>query len=1181
MHYSKILLIFSLYYILFNGQFLNAQDSINKRENGYSLLWKIEGNSLKKPSYLFGTMHVRNKKAFSFSDSVLVKLLNVDVFASEYDVDTMDMQAVQKGLEEAENKILFEDDLSESERNKIDNKISNKEKGVDFKFFKNKSFKELKEYFDNFESLNENLMPTYLDAYLFQIAKDNGIQVMGMESLKSGYSLMDTLSKEMQKEYISSKLDSLPYFFSSKEKMLNLYYEGNIDSIWQFYNNNSYYFKKIILDNRNIIMADTMETIMKDHSVFIAAGAAHLPGDSGLVQVFRNRGYTVSKVNASFTGVADSIMATVLQKSESWVTHTDSSKHYSIDIPYSPTSHDFLGGLFKMYLSQDKLKNTVYYFYAVPTVLAGIEKEEDVFKMVKTAFGNNKNIDIVSKKKISFNGIQGYELVLRNTWVFEAKVRIYMFNEHVYLQMVGNNKKSYNSEEASRFFASFKTFGKPEHNKEDNWTKYSYDNGSFSVKLPYEPNYMKKEVPDIEGNFQSPYYIHMYTCINPKDNEFYIIRWNDLPEGYYYDSFTDIYQETFAAILGVDYEFYPEKEIKLDAGTFQGYETVNTIKENSFELRSRAYIRGNRIYLLMGQFLVGNKDAKVDEFFNSFEGTPFIKTPYKKHNIHGLNIQLPKQPIITDDSENSDLWYGYIPYKMYASTDPNNGLLVSVNVNMYPKYYYTKSADSLLKEIEEETFYLSEISDIKSGQDNEGNYFRSGMVSDENSPNKIIFQYFLKGDKSYEIYTYLSDELLQDSLQNKVFQSIYFDATDTTFDIFKKKTDLIFTDLQSSDSTTFKMAKEALSYHPFDSTDISILYQAMSVNYADSTEGWGSTKDNIIDAIIENHDGNAVQVLKESFPNAYGSKLDVLLAIAEIDSLQKNLVYNLLSELPDTVLDYFSLYNALNYLADSSEFFKEKITELININKESTNDEALVTVINENFDVLDLDQEQLTLIAGHCTELYNLSYDSLLISDEESYNRYQFLDIMTSVLQFFTYDTSNNYDMFIEKAEKIGDMSINSRICMYNLYRDYKTSSKRIEKVMEDPENGWSFLLEASKLNRLSRINKKLLDEENLALIYMKYSFYWEDFVPEKIKLIDTRELIRNEKENSYYVYSFSDGYDEPYLAISGGSILFDGKLLPDEVIFNYSYETFDSEAKKEEIITDLISLFKEDSQTK
>ncbi len=48
-----------------------------------SLLWEITGNGLKKPSYLFGTMHVSSKMAFHLADSFYLGIRNADVVALE------------------------------------------------------------------------------------------------------------------------------------------------------------------------------------------------------------------------------------------------------------------------------------------------------------------------------------------------------------------------------------------------------------------------------------------------------------------------------------------------------------------------------------------------------------------------------------------------------------------------------------------------------------------------------------------------------------------------------------------------------------------------------------------------------------------------------------------------------------------------------------------------------------------------------------------------------------------------------------------------------------------------------------------------------------------------------------------------------------------------------------------
>src|SRR5450631_960830 len=68
---------------LFQASLLTAQKHAEKKYP--ALLWEIMGNGLKKPSYLFGTMHVSSKMVFHLSDSFYLDIKNSDVVALELD----------------------------------------------------------------------------------------------------------------------------------------------------------------------------------------------------------------------------------------------------------------------------------------------------------------------------------------------------------------------------------------------------------------------------------------------------------------------------------------------------------------------------------------------------------------------------------------------------------------------------------------------------------------------------------------------------------------------------------------------------------------------------------------------------------------------------------------------------------------------------------------------------------------------------------------------------------------------------------------------------------------------------------------------------------------------------------------------------------------------------------------
>ena len=74
-----------------------SQNKVQNKPN-YALLWEISGNGLSKPSYLFGTMHLRDKRVFEFSDSVLLKMAACDVFATEVRMDSAVYQSWETAM---------------------------------------------------------------------------------------------------------------------------------------------------------------------------------------------------------------------------------------------------------------------------------------------------------------------------------------------------------------------------------------------------------------------------------------------------------------------------------------------------------------------------------------------------------------------------------------------------------------------------------------------------------------------------------------------------------------------------------------------------------------------------------------------------------------------------------------------------------------------------------------------------------------------------------------------------------------------------------------------------------------------------------------------------------------------------------------------------------------------------
>jgi uncharacterized protein YbaP (TraB family) len=153
------------------------------------------------------------------------------------------------------------------------------------------------------EGSSECESPEAMEEVIMKEAKTNGKKIRGLETMAYQMSIFDTIPYKMQAmqlvEYINNagKEDST----ANKEydKLMEAYREQDLSKLEELTKTTDLgiaNFTDILLYNRNRNWVEKLKTILPDHSVIIAVGAGHLPGDKGVINLLRKAGYTLKPV---------------------------------------------------------------------------------------------------------------------------------------------------------------------------------------------------------------------------------------------------------------------------------------------------------------------------------------------------------------------------------------------------------------------------------------------------------------------------------------------------------------------------------------------------------------------------------------------------------------------------------------------------------------------------------------------------------------------------------------------------------------------------------------------------------------------------------------------------------------------------------------------------------------------
>lgn len=275
-----------------------------------SLLWKISGNGLERPSYIFGTHHLYPLSFFDEIAGARAALESAEQIVGEMLMSDQGALAAQLQLAammpEGES---YEQMLSPTDYEALDcglRSLTGVGLAEQFKVFKPGMISMMVGQII-FAQANPGFDPAghvATDVYVQDYAAAKGIPVVGLETIEDElYAIFEAEPMKFQAEQLVCSIRNIGYGVEMLKKLGEYYAAGDLESMYADGLKNpddpcpaSEASQNALLRERNERWLAQLPAIMADKPGFIAVGAMHLAGEEGLLFQLDRMGYTVEAV---------------------------------------------------------------------------------------------------------------------------------------------------------------------------------------------------------------------------------------------------------------------------------------------------------------------------------------------------------------------------------------------------------------------------------------------------------------------------------------------------------------------------------------------------------------------------------------------------------------------------------------------------------------------------------------------------------------------------------------------------------------------------------------------------------------------------------------------------------------------------------------------------------------------
>jgi len=255
-----------------------------------SLLWKIDHDSLSASSYLYGTMHLPDSRVIALFDSVGNTINRCDAVAVELIMNPSDAFSMMPAMVMKDSTLA--DFYTPEELDRVNQSIK-EELGIMGLFSKR-----MKPIFISTSIQQMRFggdINQVVDTYIQDLAKKMDKKLIGIETMEEQMDALTSMSLQSQADMLLEYIDDIEQNDSLTTVLVNTYLDQSLNGLMEIYSEDELpeEMNDDLVIIRNIKMAKRVVKMMQKQSTFIAVGALHLPGETGLINVLRNSGFTV------------------------------------------------------------------------------------------------------------------------------------------------------------------------------------------------------------------------------------------------------------------------------------------------------------------------------------------------------------------------------------------------------------------------------------------------------------------------------------------------------------------------------------------------------------------------------------------------------------------------------------------------------------------------------------------------------------------------------------------------------------------------------------------------------------------------------------------------------------------------------------------------------------------------